>query len=127
VNRSPVLAAAALALATASCSQQAGIDFEPQTQPPLDTTLTEDEIRIFAGVAVAVDAIPLSAGEPADDGTTVALESQDVNVLGVDPGASDGVFVIYGVSPGTAAVRVYMNSEPVGDIPATVLDQGDLP
>lgn len=114
-------------LLVAGCGQQPGVGLEARTEPPLDTTLTEDEIRIYAGIAVAVDAVPMAGGEPTEDGTSVTLVSGNSNVLGVDPALTDGVFVIYGVMPGTADVRVFMNNEPVGDIPATVLDQGDLP
>lgn len=116
----------ALATLSSACSQEAGVDFELKTQPPLDTVVTQDQIRIYAGIAVAVDAIPLSGGEPSDQ-TTVALESQDVNVLGIDPSVTAGIFVLYGVAPGAVNVRVFMDNEPVGDIPATVVQQGQSP
>lgn len=119
--------ALAASLLLSCCNNQAGIELDPRTTPPLDTTLTENEIRIYAGIAVAVDAIPLSGGEPSDDGTTVVLTSTNVNVIGVDPAPAEGVFVIYGVMPGTADVRVYVNGDVAGDIPATVLDQGGRP
>lgn len=127
----PLVCAQALALLASSlglgCGQVPGISFEPRTTPPLDTTLTENDIRIYAGIAVAVDAVPLSGGEPADDGTTVSLTTTDANVLAIDPTPTDGVFVIYGVTPGTADVHVYMSGDAVGAIPATVLDQAELP
>jgi len=119
--------ALAASLLLPCCNNQAGIELNPRTNPPLDTTLTESEIRIHAGIAVAVDAIPLSGGEPSDDGTVVTLTSTDMHVIGVDPAPAEGVFVIYGVMPGTADVRVYMNGDVAGDIPATVLDQGGRP
>ncbi len=127
VGALPAALAGIALVVLAGCGQQPGVSLQARTQPPLDATLTENLIQIYAGIAVEVDTTALVGGSPAQDGTTVSLTSSNVNVLGADPAPDDGVFVLYGVTPGTADVHVYMNGEAAGDIPATVLDQGTLP
>ncbi|MBI5538175.1 MAG: hypothetical protein HY898_35965 [Deltaproteobacteria bacterium] len=113
------LLSASCAVVGLGCAQFERVDFEYRTEPPLETRLTWDDGTIPEGIALAVIARPV----PDDSETTVELSSTDPKVLGVSPGPDKRIWVIYGVSPGTAAVSVKVDYSWKRNILVTVAEQ----
>jgi hypothetical protein len=118
-------ALAGLSALTTGCAEDLEVDLNARTTAPLPVALSSRSVAVPAGVAVGVNAIPLSNGDEMDEETTVELISENIQVLGVDRTIEDRSFVFYGVGPGTTDVRVYIDGSFAGTIAATVQLQRD--
>lgn len=113
--------AALFAAAAAGCGPQFDhLEFIPETRTPVPVAVTYKLIEIPVGIAVAFTATPMDGEEKLDDEITVALQSTDPNVVGVDPGTKKRTFVLYGVSAGKAKINVDIDGDREGGIPVTV-------
>jgi hypothetical protein len=114
----PFLALAALAVGAVGCHPFDRVDFDAVTTPPVAASVTFDEVTIPKGIAIAVEARPMSGDDELD--AELELRSADTSILGVDPGVDDKTFVLYGVSVGSTVVEVYYDGELEDEIPAQV-------
>jgi len=133
--KSLMLVVALAAPMVAGCGGFDELDFRYNSVPPDNADINAQNVFIHEGIAVGVTALPLCGGETMDSDTRVELSSSNPGVLGVsfvqkptDPDDIDGNdghwdFVIYGVSTGSAAIRVTIDGESEGEIPATVAAQ----
>lgn len=133
--RSLAVTAALASPILAGCGGFDELDFRYLSVPPDNADISYQNVFIHEGVAVGVTAIPLCGGEQMDSDTRVDLSSDNPGVLGVayvqkprDPDDIDGTegdwdFVIYGVSAGSARIKVQIDGELEGEISATVAEQ----
>lgn len=114
----PIVALAALAVGAVGCHPFDRVDFDALTTPPVAASVTFEKVTIPKGIAIAVEAHPMSGDEELD--AKLELRSRDTRVLGVDAGVDDGTFVLYGVSVGSTVIDVYYDGELEDEIPAEV-------
>lgn len=99
-----------------------GLELTLFTEPPVPVRISSEEIEMTAGIAVAVDARPLSSarfGYYEDD--PFELRSQDPGILRVEHTETARRFVLIAVSPGETCIDVEVVREDQGCIPATVV------
>jgi hypothetical protein len=118
-----------LALGLLGCSGFDHLDFRYRSAPVDNGSVSYWRIRIHEATAVGVVATPMDGNEPMDETTTVGLEPDDPGVLGIaraEPGDAqedDEVnrsFVLFGVRAGATDVRVIIDGDVEGTIPATI-------
>lgn len=99
-----------------------GLELTLFTEPPVPVRINSEQIEMPTGIAVAVDAKPLSSarfGYYEDD--PFELRSQDPGILRVEHTETARRFVFIAVSPGTTCIDVEVVREDQGCVPATVL------
>lgn len=114
---------ALLLLALPACNPMYGhLEIDLASSPPVPVRIRNDEIEVPVGVAVAVAVEPKSGNDYEyfkDD--EVELDTEDRQVLRVDPTADPRRFVLTGVRPGQTCITVDVLGEREECIPATVL------
>lgn len=110
-------------LAASACGPHYdGLELTLFTEPPVPVRISSDEVEMPVGIAVAVDAKPLSSarfGYYEDD--PFELTSQDPGILRIEHTETGRRFVFIAVSPGETCIDVEVVREDQGCIPATVL------
>lgn len=96
-------------------------DFNFRTAPPVPVSINNDHISVTEGIAVGFIAQPMSGSEGMEG--DFSLETSDSTILGVSRGNADHSFVVWGVAPGSATVRVRLDGSVEAQIPATVTAQ----
>jgi len=99
-----------------------GLEVTLYSNPPVPVRVSDQEIEMSVGLAVAIDVEPQSStrfGYYTDDPMT--LRSQDRAVLRVEPTENPRRFVLVAVSPGDTCVEIEVLNDDHGCIPATVL------
>ena len=112
----------ALSLVAGCQPRYDGIELTLSSKPPVPVRITDEEIEMSVGLAVAVDVKPLSStrfGYYEDD--PLELRSQDRAILRVEATEDPRRFVLVAVSPGETCVDIEVLHEDHGCIPAVVL------
>jgi hypothetical protein len=123
-NRRGALAVAFAGTLSAGChSEFERVEFQVRSSAPVHTEIDSDHVDIRVGIAAGVIAIPIADGKEMDDDDDLALYAEDPEVLGLDPTVEHRSFVFYGKSPGTTAVRIFVNDDYAGKIDAQVTNQ----
>src|SRR5688572_16956203 len=94
--------AAILLLAATACAPSYGtVELEPLSTPPVSVTVREFLIEMPAGVAVVVEAVPVSDnGNDYDDSYKLDLIAKDRDVFQVHRRESRSEFVFVGILEG---------------------------
>jgi hypothetical protein len=102
---------ALLATSGSGCNRDPSVHLALRTMPPVPVTVTSEQVVLPVGIAVAVLATPTE--DDSTGGRTLSLDliSSDPEVFGVASTLTEGVFVFYGVLPGSAAVIVRVNEK----------------
>lgn len=115
--------ALSLLLLAAACHPTYGrVDLTLYSSPPVPVRVESDEVELPVGVAVAIDVEPKSGNDYEyfkDD--EVTLDTEDRQILRVDPTENPRRFVLTGVKAGQTCVVVEVFGEREECIPATVL------
>jgi len=123
VNRLlPLLALPALLAAVGCQPRYDGIELTLASKPPVPVRISDEEIEMSVGLAVAIDVKPLSStrfGYYEDD--PLELRSQDSAILRVEATEDPRRFVLVAISPGETCVDIEVLHEDHGCIPAIVL------
>ncbi len=99
-----------------------GIELTLFSNPPVPVRVSDQEIEMTVGLAIAVDVKPLSSSRfqyYEDD--PLELRSQDRGILRVEATEHPRRFVLVAVSPGETCVEIEVVGEDHGCVPATVL------
>ncbi len=110
-------------LLLAACHPTYGhVELTLYSSPPVPVRVESDEVELPVGVAVAIDVEPKSGNDYEyfkDD--EVTLDTEDRQILRVDPTENPRRFVLTGVKAGQTCVVVEVFGEREECIPATVL------
>ncbi len=118
-------AAFSLLGAALGCQPDFGVlEFDPISTPPTSIQLRSFLIEIPAGVAVVVEAKPISRNDVVyGSDTRVDLISQDRDVLVVQRRSDRRQFALVGVAPGETCVEVFIDGRSEDCIDAVVTPQ----
>jgi len=97
------------------------LEVDLYSSPPVPVRVSGEEIELPVGVAIAVDVEPKSGNDYEyfkDD--EVELDSEDRQILRVDPTENPRRFVLTGVKVGKTCITVEVLDEQGACIPATV-------
>ncbi len=97
------------------------LEIELYSSPPVPVRVSGEEVELPVGVAIAVDVEPKSGNDYEyfkDD--EVELDSEDRQILRVDPTENPRRFVLTGVKVGKTCINVEVLGEQGECIPATV-------
>jgi hypothetical protein len=119
------VACAAFGAVTLACDSYEGVTLEATTTAPLAASVDETAVNMPAGVAIAVRVVAQGTSDPENDQPVIDLSTGNADVLGVAPTLEEGVFVLYGVAPGSTSIKVRVEGHDDETVPVTVTPQGD--
>ncbi len=105
-----------------SCSSYKGFELVATTAPPTDVSVSETSIILPQGIAVGALLLASGAEDKETGEVLVSIRSSNPSVINISPTVEQNVFVLYGVSPGTAVLTVDVEGQHNETIPATVKD-----
>ncbi len=109
-------------LALAGCHPMyAGLEIRLYTSTAEHVVVTDQQIELTAGVAVAIEVLPISGNRREyDDDDLLDLRSEREDIVLAGPSERQGWFVLVGIAPGETCVAVVIDSEREDCIPARV-------
>ena len=120
-----LLTCAAMGAVALACDSYEGVTLAAITTTPLAASVSATAITLPAGVAVAVRVVAQGTSDPENDQPVIDITTGNPMVIGVDPTLEEGVFVLYGVEPGSTSIKVRVEGHGDETIPVTVTAQGD--
>lgn len=109
-------------LALAGChAMYAGLEIRLYTSTTEPVVVTDQQIELPAGLAVAIEVLPLSGNRREYDDDALVLRSEREDILLAEPADRQGWFVLVGVAPGETCVAVELDGEREDCIPARVV------
>lgn len=120
---SRLAAVSLLSVAAGACdAEYKEIDLQIVTSPPSDAevSISSKNIQVPVGVAVAVNAKPISKKYDYDSDDKLSVESRNEAIFRVEKTLEKRMFVMWGANPGKTCMAVLVNGKEKDCVDVTV-------